>query len=582
MNRRLRRQQKKQGRRSMRAKGLLSSDDVIALLNGALADLDAGAAAKAYEASVRVLGDFPDNDDAVRIAAHAAFRMTSIEQSVDAMRRLVSLMPGDASLGNDLGGLLCHEGAFDEAESVLRQALGLDPVNAEIHANLGQALMGLKRPNEAELVFRQAIAANDRLAAAENGLGSALEAQDCLDDAVECYRRAVDLDPESLAARKNFEKALIATGAGFDERERLCRRDLEAAPGDNGLSIKLAGILRDTDRINEARKLISAVLDVAPDTPQAREMLSEIQFLDGDFKAAFENYEARLAGPWIHIRPHAQPLWRGEALRGKTILVWGEQGIGDELMFASLLPVLRDAGANVIVECDPRLVVVFARSFPWLICVPSEDEPSPLTRASDIDFQVPIGSLGRFLWEEFQATTRRPYLCADPVRAEDLRETYQNGDDVKLIGVAWRSINPSIGPHKSTDLDTLAPLLSLPGVRGVDLQYGETEIERAVLEETTGIHLVHDENIDQWHDLDGFAAQIAALDMVISVSNTTVHFAAGLGIPTWVLLSTVPMWRWGSDHSASPWYPGLRLFRQSQLGDWPGVINEVCEAFRAS
>ena len=150
-----------------------------------------------------------------------------------------------------------------------------------------------------------------------------------------------------------------------------------------------------------------------------------------------------------------------------------------------------------------------------------------------------------------------------------------------MIGIAWVSKNKRIGPQKSMALRELAPLAGIPGLRFIDLQYGDTAEERARFEDETGTAIIHDEDVDQMADLDAFAAQVAAMDLVISVSNTTVHMAGALGVPAWVMLNTVPLPCWLLEGEISPWYPTVRLFRQTEAGEWGDVIGRVAEALRA-
>ena len=124
------------------------------------------------------------------------------------------------------------------------------------------------------------------------------------------------------------------------------------------------------------------------------------------------------------------------------------------------------------------------------------------------------------------------------------------------------------------------PLAEIEGIRFVDLQYGDTAEERARFERQTGTPIIHDDGIDQIADLDAFAAQVAAMDLIISVSNTTVHLSGALGVPTWVLLNTLPLCVWMAEGEDSPWYPSLRLFRQTRAGEWADVIGRVADALQ--
>ena len=244
-----------------------------------------------------------------------------------------------------------------------------------------------------------------------------------------------------------------------------------------------------------------------------------------------------------------------------------------------MVPDLIEAGAELVIECDPRLVPLFERSFENTKClartkeVPNYSEP--------LDFHISMGDLGYWYRPERDSfPSRENYLRADLKRRDALRKSYLQDGGGFLIGLSWYSRNPEIGWEKSIALTDWLPLLEVPGVTFVDLQYGDTFAQREALKDQTGTEIIHDETIDQLADLDAFAAQVAAMDMVVSISNTTAHMAGALGVPTWVLLSEVPLWRWFQEQTNSPWYPSVQLFRQRRSGGWPEVLGEVAAALR--
>ena len=269
-------------------------------------------------------------------------------------------------------------------------------------------------------------------------------------------------------------------------------------------------------------------------------------------------------------------------MAGKTILVWSEQGVGGEVLYAGMVPDLIESGARVILECEPRQQTLFRRSFAGVQCIAKRNPPDPATRADDIDFQSPIGNLGRWLRPDFASFPNRPsYLTADPAKQTTFRDKYKSADKGGgfLIGIAWYSKNVMVGGQKSLSLRELAPLAQ-PGIALVDLQYGDTAVERDEFAQSTGIELIHDPTVQPMQDLDDFAAQVAAMDLVITISNATAHFAGALGVSTWILLHTVPRSCWFLERDDSPWYPSVRLFRQGHRGDWSDVVELVSAALR--
>ena len=271
------------------------------------------------------------------------------------------------------------------------------------------------------------------------------------------------------------------------------------------------------------------------------------------------------------MRTYPQPLWTGEKLASGRLLIWGEQGIGDEIMFAGLIPDAIRTGNHCRLDCDPRLQPLFARSFPNLDVV-SGAIPKP-----DIAAHLPSGSLPRLFrptTAAFAATTSS-YLTADPVARKRFRACYADGR--RLLGLAWHTKNRKTGRDRSIDLSLFAPLFARPDIRWVSLQYGDHDV---LGNQTAAAHapLLIDRSVDQLANIDSFAAQIAAMDMVITIDNSTAHLAGALGVPAWVLLPFARDWRWLQAREDSLWYPTMRLFRQPKPGDWQSVLQRVQSA----
>tara|TARA_B100001079_G_C16324977_1_gene476375 strand:- start:194 stop:1135 length:942 start_codon:yes stop_codon:yes gene_type:complete len=308
-----------------------------------------------------------------------------------------------------------------------------------------------------------------------------------------------------------------------------------------------------------------------------------------DFKNGWQQYQWR----WkcddfpSENRPFHQPLWNGSNLSGKTILIWAEQGIGDEIMFASMLNDLRQSNANIMVECEQRLISLFQRSFPDIQFFCRTNPPDQQLLNPNIDYQISMGSLGQWLRTDLDSFKpgQSYYLTACPDKTAELRNKYQQlANGRKLVGISWKStdISQRRAKSKSTSLESWAPVLSQPNCYFINLQYGDVETEVVKLESNTNLKVYQDQEIDPLVNLDGFAAQISALDLVISTSNTTVHMAGALGKRVWTLLPHIPDWRWTLDREEALWYPVMRLFRQSSIGDWQEVFKRVSHALSQS
>jgi ADP-heptose:LPS heptosyltransferase len=248
-------------------------------------------------------------------------------------------------------------------------------------------------------------------------------------------------------------------------------------------------------------------------------------------------------------------------------------------MFAGLIPDVLRTGNHCILECDARLRTLFARSFPEVRVIASHNvlDQGECDLETEFSAHIPSGSLLRLFRSSnaaFAATTS-PYLVADADQQKWFRTRYAEGR--RLIGLAWHTNNRKTGRIRSIDLAWFGPLFAREDVRWISLQYGDHEMLelQAVAADAP---LFVDRSVDQFVNIDGFAAQIAALDLVITIDNSTAHLAGALGIPTWVLLPFAADWRWFEQREDSPWYPTLRLFRQPRYGDWHSVLRCVQQA----
>ena len=260
------------------------------------------------------------------------------------------------------------------------------------------------------------------------------------------------------------------------------------------------------------------------------------------------------------------------------VLVWGEQGVGDEVMFGSMLREFRGWCGKLLVQMDKRLIPLFRRSLPQDV---EFYERGSVVSEDLYDSHIPIGSLGLHLRpsrESFEGH-RGAYLKADPDRVRALRESFGLADGERLIGVSWRSSNPETGAGRSLPLWELAQVLGGEGRRLVNLQYGSVQEEIAEAQARCGIRVEQVPRVDCQNDLDGLAALIMACDEVVSIGNATAHLAGALGQKTTVLLPYSPSWRWMAKGDESPWYRSVRL-RRSGSRDFTELLTNLREHFR--
>jgi tetratricopeptide (TPR) repeat protein len=446
------------------------------------------------------------------------------------LRRLLLLRPDNFEACNSLGALLAAEGQLGEAHHWLSKALLLKPDFAEAANNLGNVLRDRGRPEEAAVYYERVLANDPGNAAAANNLGAVLVDQGRLADAIPCYERALALEPDNVAASNNLGVVLVEQG-----------------------------------KLQEAERRFDFALALQPGHAEAQWNLALIELLKGDYANGWRNYEARFRRRRNPRRGLLQPQWRGEPLNGARILLRAEQGLGDSLQFLRYIPLVQAAGGKVILEIPLRLRRL-AEQLAGIEEMVMSDDPPP-----QCDWQCPLMSLPLAFGTTVESIPAQvPYLSipeaalwtagALPWPARGLR-----------VGVAWAG-SPSHPSNRfrSLALAALAPLFRVRGVHFFSLQMGPATAELGTVRgQLTDLSPLTTDMADT-------AAQIAHLDLIITVDTSVAHLAGALAKPTWVLLPCAPDWRWMLGREDSPWYPTVRLFRQPRMYDWNAVVERLC------
>ena len=265
-----------------------------------------------------------------------------------------------------------------------------------------------------------------------------------------------------------------------------------------------------------------------------------------------------------------KPLWKGE--RGKRVALWREQGIGEDIIFLSLVPEVKEMCNMLSVYVDPRLQELCKRAMPDINFVKDLEELQDV----ECDYHLPLGSVPGLIRNDISDFDRtvKGYMKADPQRVEAIRNELKL-EDKTVIGISWKSYNSLNKAKKSVELKDMGRIFSGLDVVLVNLQYGDVEDEIREFKEATGIDVVQCPSVDNREDLDGLAALIEVCDLVVSITNVTVHLAGALAKETWVLLPYVPNFWWGSDRPDTIWYPSSTLYRQPTLNDWDSVYVSI-------
>jgi len=479
---------------------------------------------------------------------YALQKLNKFDEAVVNYDQVITNNPGYLDAYSNRGYLLQELKRFDEALANYDQALAVNPDYAEAYSDRGIALKKLKRPDEALASYNQAIKINPDYAEAYSNRGSILQDLKRPDEALASYNQAIKINPD-------YADAYYNRGALFQ-----------------GLK-----------HFNEALNDYAQAIRINPNYVNAHWNTSICNLMRGNFKAGWQAYEWR----WGHFQCDSEPLKSNKPAwdyqkTNQRLLVWAEQGIGDHILFGSLLSELLEDVPNLLVQIDKRLISIFSRSLPTIKFYPSINlDPNSDSKVpeSDYDVHVPIGSLGKYLRNDEKDfnNSRYRFLKDDEVKTVKIKKYLMtlNKSKNKICGISWSSKSKSSGSSKNIDLKYLIERLNLEEYSFVSLQYGKTKDEIKIIRDELGINIISYEQVDNFTDIDGLSSLIQACDTVISVDNITCQLAGALGKQIHILLPFYTHWAWMLDREDSPWYPSAKLYRQEKINDWDTVLEKL-------
>jgi tetratricopeptide (TPR) repeat protein len=497
-------------------------------------------------------------------------------EAVSDFQQAIRLNPRFAEAHYNLGRAFAELEAFDQAIAAYDAAIRLKPDFVEALLNHGLLLNDLRRYAPALANYDRALALRPNLAEALEGRGRALQGLKRYGEALPAYEQALALRPGDADGLLN-QGSVLHELRRFDEALASYDRALAMRPDHVDTEYSRAVTLLAMERFEEARASLDRVLARVPDHVKASWAKCQLLLTLGQFAEGWELHDYRWSGSIDGYRAaYGQPRWTGEPVAG-TLLIWGEQGLGEQILQAGVVGEAMARAQRTVIEIEPRLVPLYARSFPGATVVAAKP---PALYGGHVDAQVAICDLPRIFrrsWDDFPRRDRG-FLIADAERVRELRGRLAR-DGRAVVGLSWFSRNPIVGDYKSVPLRELEPLLRNPRCRFVDLQYGDTSAERAVVLRELGIEVEHLDDIDNSQDIDGLAALISACDAVVTVSNTTAHLAGGIGRPTWVMLpfGHSGFWYWFRGRPDSPWFPQVRVVRKTVGQTWSALAQIVAD-----
>jgi tetratricopeptide (TPR) repeat protein len=517
-----------------------------------------------------LLAQDPDNPSALHQLSLLRLRRGAFADAVPLIERLIERHPKFSDAHNNLGVALQRLKRPADAAQQFERAIELEPNRPEAHYNLGQTRQSLGRAAEARECYERAIALRPDYPEPHNGLGVLLAQKDP-EAALAAFRGAIAARPGYADALNNMGIALQALGR-YEEAVASYRQTLALKPDHADAYNNLGLALRSLNRHEEALRCFEIAQAIRPDHVDAQLGEGLVRLALGDYALGWKKYA------WRHLtanfsggkkRP-AQPLWLGNwDISGKTILLHGEQGLGDTIMFARYVPLVAQRGARIVLAVQRPLTAVMA-TLKGAAVVRGQGEPVP-----PFDGFCPLPTLPlafRTSVETIPADI--PYLSAPADRLAKWQPVLQALPRPR-IGLMWAgAVSPIF--RRSIPLRLLLPLLALREFHFVALQKEVPADEAPVLASTRIATFLGERQAD----LADTAAMMSLLDLVITIDTSVGHLAAAMGKPTWVLLPFSTDWRWMIGQARTPWYPNARLFRQPAPDDWQSVVAQLLTALR--
>lgn len=549
------------------------------LFQNAFAAHSKGRLLEAEQLYKKALRKAPRDLDTLYLLGTVCAQLGKLNDASKFLRVALDISPDHVETLNSMGLTLRGQRKLKEATSCFQRAVELKPDYVDALSNLGSVLEMDGKPEEAEIALRRALALNPAMANVHYNLGLALLAKDKFEEAARHFVRGLELKPDFPPAYSDLGGIYKRWGR-LDQALDCFDRGLALAPESHFLHTNRGATLEELGRLEEALAEYEVAMKLCPEDLTAKWNTSYLYLRLGVLDRGWEAHDLRLGERGQVSERFPFPRWDGSSLEGKTILVYAEQGLGDEIWLASCIPDLIEIAGHCVIECASRLAPIFARSFPsatvvggdrlqigWIVDVPK------------IDVQVAMGSMPRFLRPTLESFPSSPsYLKADSERVEHWRARLALLGPGLKVGICWRSGLVVGERHKNySQLTDWGEIFRLTGIQFVNLQYDDCSEELRLVQEKFGVTVTAFSDLDLKNALDDTTALISALDVVVSANTAVSELAGAAGAETYRLDAFgKPMDALGTGQS--PWHPTMRLFGQLSPGDWSAPLAMVAEA----
>ena len=542
------------------------------------------------------------------------------DEAISCYDKAIGIDPRFVEAMSNKGLLLQIMEKYDEAEEILEEALAIDPDNAQTLNNLGNIYILKKKLKEADDAFSRAIDLSPEDPKILRNIGTVNIRLREDEKALDAFTKAIEVDSKNPINYGYFANVLRLMES-YDAAEEMLNSSLKIFPDNPHLLVELAMIRQTHFRFEESEEILRSIIEIQPLYTSAYMLLAVNLVHTGTEKEVFEcfdkvkelylpdtntlhlNYSlslfsfGHLKEGWKYykdrwkserfpsrLRGFQQESWDGSSLEGKSIILYGEQGLGDEIRYASMIPDVLEKGGDIHIECAPRLVDLFQRSFPGTTVHAAHYVDAEEGKVH-FDYQLPIVDLGEFFRPTIESypSDRTSYLIPDADRVSFWRERFDSLGPNPKVGIIWRSGLGRGGEvnYWGAKIKELEPIFSTPGIDFVNLMYTECETERAEIKDLYGVELHTWDDIDLKDDQDDLAALISNLDLVISNPTAVAYLSGAVGVPTFMFVPIKNFFECLGHPDAPGWAPTLKYFRKEHNENWDETMQDMAAEMRA-
>ena len=509
----------------------------------------------------KLLKVYPKNENIMNYLSLNYIFLSQFTNAISVLKELISL--NHENVGYYLNLSYCYENIneFEHAIDNYKFAIQSMPNEVQFYINLSSIYKRQKKFNEAESLLSKSLYLNSHKLF--TSLAGIYADQNKFDKVIEFSNKALELNQSDFIALNNIAKVYLDK-KNFEKAAEYLSKALQIEQKNYLIHLNLGILYKNLNQLEKAKDHYNKSISLNPQSYDAYLFKSLIELSENNFNEGWNNYEFRWfkQAERIHIK---KPRWDGKT-SNQEIIIWGEQGLGEQILFSSIIPECEKIFKKIILVIDEKLKLIFQESFPNIKVFTPHEEWSK----EHFDCHLPIGSLGKFFRKELPSFPKsNNYLTIVP----------KNSNKQKLqCGLSWRSINSVEGDLKSISLEKLLPILKNENINFFNVQYTDEKNNVDIFNQQNNLKIINLEDLDPFNDLYHLCQYLKSFDLLLTISNTTAHLAGALGIPTILMLpkNIGKLWYWAnSTNNQSLWYPTVKIFKQNEENDWDSVISEI-------